>query len=98
MYTEHLFVFPNNWLEYQESADVNVEIAQFFYNAHFTLKYFFVEKYFESSDPKIYGPHNYLQNFIWPISLRNAGLRSIIHLQCFEMVSQKIRDHLIKER
>ena len=27
--------------------------------------------------------------FMWTISFSNAGLRSIIHLKCFEMVSQK---------
>ena len=34
--------------------------------------------------------------FMWPLSLRNAGPRSIIHWQCFEMVYQKVQDHLIK--
>ena len=28
----------------------------------------------------------------------NAGTKSIIHLQCFEMVSKKIQDNLIKEQ
>ena len=27
--------------------------------------------------------------FVWPFTLMNVGPRSIIHLQCFEMVSQK---------
>ena len=26
---------------------------------------------------------------MWPLSLRNFGPRSIIHLQCFEMLSKK---------
>ena len=61
--TEILLFLPNNWLEYQGYEDVNVEIIQNFYNAYYTQKYFFVEKYFESWDPKINGPRNYLQGF-----------------------------------
>ena len=33
------------------------------YNACCTPKYFYVEKDFESWDPKIHGPRNYLQSF-----------------------------------
>ena len=42
---------------------MNVEILQNFYNAYRTPKYFFVEKNFESWDPKNHGAHNYLQIF-----------------------------------
>ena len=31
--TEHLFMLPKTWLEYQQYADVHVEITQNFYNA-----------------------------------------------------------------
>ena len=47
----------------RQGLDVNVEIVQNFYNAYSTPKSFFVEKYFDSWDPKIHGPRNYLQGF-----------------------------------
>ena len=34
--------------------------------------------------------------FMWLISLINAGPRSIMQLQCFEMVSKIIHDHLLQ--
>ena len=61
--TEYLLMFPINWLNYQEVLDVNVEIVQNFYNAYCTPTYFFEEKDFMIWDPKIHGPHNYLQSF-----------------------------------
>ena len=36
--------------------------------------------------------------FMWLISLINSGPQKIIHLQCFEMVSKKGRDHLLQAR
>ena len=60
---EHLFTLPRNCLEYQQYEDVNVEITQYIYKAYCTPTYFYVEKYFESWDPKIHGPRIYLQSF-----------------------------------
>ena len=40
-----------------------MEITQNFYNAYCTQKYIFVEEGFEIWDPKIHGPHNYVQIF-----------------------------------
>ena len=37
--TEHSFMLPNNWLNYHKVTDVNVDIAQNFYNAYHTPKY-----------------------------------------------------------
>ena len=34
--------------------------------------------------------------FMWPPSFRNAGTRRIIYLKCFEIVSKKIQDNIIK--
>ena len=39
--TENLFMLPKIWLEYQQYADVHVDITQNLYNAYFTQKYFF---------------------------------------------------------
>ena len=61
--TEHLFMLPNNWLNQREVTDVNVDILENFYNAYGTPKYVFVKKYFDSWDPNIHGPCNYLQSF-----------------------------------
>ena len=36
--TEHLFMLPINWLEYQGYADVNVEITKKIYNDYYTQK------------------------------------------------------------
>ena len=52
-----------NWLNHREGTDANVEIAQNFYNAYYTSKSFFAEKDFDSWDPKIHRPCNYLQIF-----------------------------------
>ena len=38
-------------------------ITQSLYNAYCTPKSFFVDKYFESWDPKFHGPCNYIQSF-----------------------------------
>ena len=51
-----------NWLNHTEVPDVNVEITKNFYNAYCKPKYFIVEKYFDSWDPKIHRPRNYLQS------------------------------------
>ena len=56
-------MLPINWLEYQKLVYVNVEITQNFYNAYSTKKYVFVEIDFDSWDPKIHSPRNYLQSF-----------------------------------
>ena len=62
--TEYLFMLPINWLNNREVPDVNVDIVQNFYNAYCTPKYFFIEKDFDSWDPKIHGPRNYIQSFL----------------------------------
>ena len=62
MDNEHLFMLPKTWLEYQQYADVHVDITQHFHNAYSTQKSFFVEKYFEIWDPKIHSPRDYLQS------------------------------------
>ena len=61
--TEHLFMLPKTWLEYQQYVGVHVEITQHIYNAYCKHKYLFVDKYFEIWDPKIHCPRNYLQSF-----------------------------------
>ena len=81
--SEHLFMLPINWLEYQEFAGVNVEITQNFYNAYSTQKYFFVEKYFEGWDPKIQGPCNYLQIFYVAALIKEFGTEKHYPLAMF---------------
>ena len=55
-------MFFINWLNYHEVTDVNVDIDHNFYNAY-CMPIRFVEKYFDSRDPKIHGPRNYLRGF-----------------------------------
>ena len=59
---ELLFMLPKNWLEYLKYEEFDVEITENLYNANCT-QIFFVEKNFESWDPKIYDPRSYLQIF-----------------------------------
>ena len=56
-------MLPKTWLEYLQYEEVDVDISENLYNANLTPKYVFVEKYFESWDPKICDPRNYLQSF-----------------------------------
>ena len=89
-------MLPKTGLDYIQYEEVDVEISENVYNANCTPKYFFVKRYFESWDPKIHGPRNYLQIFMWPLSFINAGPISIIHLQCLETVYIKRQDCLMK--
>ena len=90
-------MLPKTWLEYQQYADVNVDIKQIFYNAYCIQKKM-LRNISRVGIPKSTVLVIIFRVFLWPLSLRNAGPRSIIHLQCFKMVSKKIRDHLIKAR
>ena len=56
-------MIPIDWLNNCEVTYVNVEIVQNFYNAYPMPKPFLAEKYFDSWDPKIQGPSNYIQSF-----------------------------------
>ena len=56
-------MLPKTWSEYLQYEEVDVEIKENLCSANSTPKYFYVEKYSESWDPKIHGPSNYLQSF-----------------------------------
>ena len=43
------------------------------YNDYCTQKYFFIEKYFDSWDPNIHGPFNYLQNLYVAALIEERG-------------------------
>ena len=80
---EHLFILPINWLDYHEVPGVNVDIAQSLYNAYCTPKYFFVEKDFDSLDPKIHGPRNYIQIFYVAALIGECGTNKNYPLAMF---------------
>ena len=80
---EHLFMPPKISLEYQQYADVHVEITQHFYNADCTQKFVFVEKDFESWDPKSHGPCNYLQSFYVAALIEECGTEKYYPLAMF---------------
>ena len=61
-----------------------MEIKQDFYNAYCTQKYVFVEKYFESWDPKIHGPRNYLQSFYVANLIEGWGTKKHYPLEMFQ--------------
>ena len=71
--TEHLFLLPKTWLEYQQYEDVHMAITQNLYNAYYMPKYFVVEKYFETWDPIIHSPCNYLQSFYEAARMEECG-------------------------
>ena len=96
MDTEHLFMLPNIWLECQQYADFNVDITQNFYNAYCTQKSFSLRNISIVGVPKSTFLIIIFRAFMWLLPLSNALPRIIIHLQCFEMVSQRRRDCLIK--
>ena len=83
MDTEHVFMLPKTWLEYQQYADVHVDITQNFYNAYCTQKRVFVEKYFKSWDPKIHSPRNYLQIFYLDALIEECGTEKHYPLEFF---------------
>ena len=56
-------MLPINWLNHHKVPDVNVDIVQNIYKSYTIPTYFFVEKYFDSWDPKIHGPRKYLLSF-----------------------------------
>ena len=66
-------MLPIIWLNHPEFPDFNVEIVQIFYNAYSTPKSFFVEKDFDSWDPKIHGPCNYLDIFYVAVLIDKCG-------------------------
>ena len=61
-------------------------------------KIFFVEKYFESWDPKIHGPRNYLQSFYVAALIEECGTKNHYPLAMFRNGISKIQDRIIKEQ
>ena len=61
-------------------------------------QFFFVEKYFESWDPKIHGPRNCLQSFYVAALIEECGTKKNYPLAMFQKVSQKRQNHIIKEQ
>ena len=77
--TENSFMLPKTCLEYQQYEDVHVVITQILHNAYCTLK----KKLRKISRVRITKSTVFVIIFIffmWPISLNNAGPRSIINL------------------
>ena len=78
--------------------DVHLEITQNFYNAYCVQKVSLLKNILRVGIPKSTVIIIIFRVFMWPLSLRNTGPGRIINLQFFEMVFQKIQDHLIKVR
>ena len=60
-----------------------MEITENVYNANCTPKYVFVEKYFDSWDPRIHGPRNYLQSFYVTALIDECGTNKNHPLEMF---------------
>ena len=58
-------------------------MTQNFYNAHCTQISFFVDKYFESLDPKIHGSCSYLQSFFVAALIEDCGTKKHYPLTMF---------------
>ena len=95
---EHLFTILINWLNHREVPDMNVEIAQNLYNAYCTPKSFLLRKILKVGIPKSTVLVVVFRILLWLLSLINAGPRRVIHMQIFEIVSKKRRDHLLQAR
>ena len=88
--TENLLILPKKLVRISRICGCScINYAKFLY-AYCTPKYCFAEKYFKVGIPKSMVLIIIFRVFMWPLSLRDAGPRSIIHLQRFKMVSQKI--------
>ena len=98
MGTEHWFIIPINSLNHRKVPDVNMEIVQNFYNAYSMPKSFLLRNISMVGIPKSTVLVIIFRVFMWPLSLINAVPWRIIHLQYFEMVSQKGQDHLLQAR
>ena len=85
-------MLPINWLNHCKVSDVNVDILEIFYNAYRTPKYFSLRKYFESWDPKIHGPCNYLQNFYVTALIDKSGTTNNDPLEMYQnSISKNMR-------
>ena len=82
-------------INHHKVPDVNVKIVQNFYNAYSSPKYFFVDKYFDSWDPKIHGPCNYLQIFYVTAFIDKYGINKHYPLAMFQNVILKKQYHLL---
>ena len=76
--------FTKTWLEYLQYKEVDVEIIKDLYNTNYAPKSFSVEKYFESWDPKIHGPHIYIQSFNVAILIDECGTNNHYPLAMFK--------------
>ena len=89
MNNEFVFMRPINWLNHRKVPYVNVEIVINFYNAYCTPKYIFFEKYFDSWDPKIHSPRNYLQGFYVATIIVKWGTENKYPLVMFQNGTKK---------
>ena len=93
-----IYIFSSKWIDLLKYESITDKFYENLQKGGCTPIKFFVEENFDNWHPKTHGPHNYLQSFIWLISFKNAGEKSVIHLQSFKMlVQEKGKYHLIKK-
>ena len=71
------------WFEYLQYEEVDADISENLYNANCTPTYCFVEKYFESWDPKIHSPCNHFQSFYVAAIIDKCGTNKHYPLAMF---------------
>ena len=96
--TEHLLMIPKTWLDYLQNEDFDVDISEHLYNANCAKKSIYFGNIPRVGIPKSMVLVIIFRVFMWPLSLINSGPISIIHLQCLELLYQKLQYHLIKAR
>ena len=89
-------MLPINWLNHRELPDVNVEIVKNSITLTLRQNQFFVEKYFDSCDPKIHGPSNYLLGFYVASLIDKSGTTKHYPLAMFRNGISKRQDHLLQ--
>ena len=88
----------SKWIDLLKYEIIGDKIYENLQNAYCTPLEFFVEENFDTWDPKIHGPRNYLQSFYLAELIQKCGEKLIIHMQRFEMaVQEKGQDHLIMQ-
>ena len=93
---EHLYILPSKWidlLKYEKNGDEILKVYKMPTVRHYC---FLLRKLLTIGIPKSTVLVISFRVFIWLLSFKNAGGKSIIHLQSFEMLFQeKGQYHLI---
>ena len=95
---EHLYILPSKLIDLLKYESISDEIYENLQNASCKPVQFFVGEISTVGIPKPTVLVIIYRVFIWLLSFKNAGEKSIIRMQSFEMlVQEKGQDHIIKK-